>query len=131
MEAIVPILLIPLIGFQPIKIPPLLNKVVLGCIMGVVCFWMVYNFLTHHYQLKAIRAARNQEFPKAIDYLEPLYQPGWMETINEAEPIARHLARWYKAIGNEEKTAYYYQQALQLAPMDGGLRFGAKQLQNK
>jgi tetratricopeptide (TPR) repeat protein len=114
-----------------VKIPPLLKKVVLGAIMGVVCFWLGYNFLTNHYQLKAIRAARNQEFPKAINYLEPWYRPGWMETINEAEPIARHLARWYKAIGNEEKAAFYYQQALKLAPMDGGLRFEAKQAVNK
>ena len=54
-----------------------------------------------------------------------------MTTINEAEPIARHLARWYYCSGNSEKSKFYYNEALAVTPNDPGLKYESKNIFKK
>jgi hypothetical protein len=100
-------------------------------IMAMTFAYFSYNFLTNHYQLKAVAEAKAKNYEKAIELLEPWYHPVFMTTINEAEPIARHLARWYYCSGNPEKSKFYYKEALSVNPDDPGLKYEAKNIFKK
>lgn len=106
--------------------PP--HKMAKGLFIGAIFVWFTINFLTNHYQLKAVALAKNKEYESAIQILEPWFIPGVMETINEAEPIARHLGKWYFQLGNQEKAKYYFDEALKLAPKDPGLNYEILQI---
>jgi len=104
----------------------------IGLVLMLMTFaYFSFNFLTNHYQLKAVAAAKIKNYEKAIELLEPWYHPVFMTTINEAEPIARHLARWYYCSGNSEKSKFYYKEALTVNPNDPGLKYEAKNIFKK
>ncbi len=105
-----------------------LGKIALPKYIGIglallLVTWFSYNFLTNHYSLKAIAAAKKGRFQDAIDYLEPYYHPQLKTSIKDVEPMARHLARWYNEVGESEKAKYWYEEAMKCAPFDPSLRF--------
>lgn len=108
----------------------ILKSIGLGLMLMTFTYFS-FNFLTNHYQLKAVAAAKTKNYEKAIELLEPWYHPVFMTTINEAEPIARHLARWYYCSGNLEKSKFYYKEALSVNPNDPGLKYEAKNIFKK
>jgi hypothetical protein len=85
-------------GFGP-------GRIVSLSVAGLLLVWFSHNFLTNHNQLKALQLARSEDYCGAIEVLKPWYHPMFRTTINDLEPIARHLARWH---GKMEMTDELY-----------------------
>lgn len=105
---------------DPITIPWNLRKLLLG-VAALLVFFFTFNFFANHQQLKAINLAKNRNYAAAIAQLTAIYVPGLKTTINDVEPIQRHLARWYLAEGCPNEAAAAYQKAIDLLPFDPGL----------
>ena len=85
--------------------------------------WFSHNFLVNHNQLRAMRLAEQSAYCDAIETLAYWHHPVFRTTINDIEPIARHLARWSAEEGMEEEAIGWYEAALQCSPVDPGLRY--------
>lgn len=88
---------------------------------GLLLMGFIGNFYANHTQLKAMSAFKGKEIAVAIQQLESIYVPGLKTTINDVEPIQRHLARWYDREGCTEESEEAYQRAIDLLPLDPGL----------
>lgn len=96
-------------------------------VAGLLFLWFSHNFLTNHFQLKALQLAKSEDYCGAIDVLKPWYHPVFRTTINDLEPIARHLARWHDKMEMTDEAAYWYQEAQKCAPDDPGLAYEIEQ----
>lgn len=94
---------------------------------GLLLVWFSHNFLTNHFQLKALQLAKTGDYCGAIEVLQPWYHSAFRTTINDLEPIARHLARWHDKMEMTNEATFWYQEAQQCAPDDPGLAYEIEQ----